>query len=316
MRWPTRARVLILALIVALTVVACARPPALPADVGQTQTKLSGAEGQDWLLQISSYAWDDQGRAAANSLDWIAADATSPDPNKAEQAGQSAHTIAEFLVNRKDDLSQLPAGWLGLRKESLAELNPALLRAYSSVLERYQGALVGDTTGVRGFAGLTDGGDSSKVRTLIAVLDSDTQAGEDFRQAAARKTKAYLKDFAEGWAVDRRGATALLEHAGTLAGAIAGGQSQSGNSSIEVKSARYWANWANYEVAVALGAHRGDNAIADEFFTAEGTLKSPDDVTAEELVGLSNSLQNFVYASGLRGLDQELKNYYDAAAGK
>jgi hypothetical protein len=315
-RLPNRARVLVLIAIAALAVVACARPPALPADVGQTQSTLSGAEGQDWLFQVSSYAWNDQGRAAADSLDWIAADATSPDPNTAEQAGQAAQAIAEFLVSRKEDLSQLSAGWLGLRKESLAELNPALLRAYSSVLKPYQGALVGDTTGVHGFVGLTDGGDSSKVRTLIAVLDSDTQAGEDFRQAAVGKIKAYLKGFAEGWAVDRRGDTALLHYAGTLAGAIAGGQSQSGNSSIEVKSARYWTNWANYEMAVALGAHRGDNAIADNYFTAEGMLKSPDDVTAEELVGLSNSLQNFVYASGLRGLDQELKNYYDAAAGK
>lgn len=318
MKPPNRFRALLIVITAAYFAVACAGPPELPDAVAQSQAKFSQGDSQAWLSEISFYGWDDRGQAAAATLAWIAADALSPDPMKATSAGQAAQAIAQFLVTRKDDLAKISSGWLGLRKRPLAEVNPYLLRAYSSSLTPYQGALVGDGTGVRGFTGFeaSDSESLSKLRTVIAVIDTDTDAGADFQIAADTRIKAYLKQYAEGWAKNRRGDARLLAYAGSLAGAVAGGQALSGNGSIEARSARHWTNWANYEMAVALGAHLGDEALPDYLFTAQGTLKSPDDVTPEGLVELSNALQNFIYASGLRGLDQQVRTYFDAAAGQ
>lgn len=302
-------------LMVAFGTTSCGGAPQLPVDQAQAYAEISHPGGEDFLLRLSSFDWDDGGKAAGESFRWISADARSPQAKQAEHAGQAAYVIAEFLASRHDELSHLSAGWFGLQNKPLGELNPDLLQGFSSALTPYQGAFIGDSRGVSGFPKIAgpDDADLSQLKAIFSVIDGETQIGNQFARAADERVRTYLKEYARQRSTGQPSARDALANAGSLAGVVAGGARQSGNKSIKVHTARYWANWANYEMASALGVRPAEGSIGNEFFTAEGALKSPDNVSSEELVLLSNALQNLVFRAGITDIDAELRHFYDAA---
>jgi hypothetical protein len=314
----TRAKVAALVVLLALgvTIGACSRAPALPTDDAATYQRLTGSDGPQFLQQITSHEWDDGGAAVAARIAWIARDAQSGDDTAAQRAGKAAHAIATFLTENEAELSRLPAGWFGLTHRPAGELNPKLVRGYASALTPFLGALVGDVKNIRGFSVIGDGIDLSSARNIFAVIDSNTEAGNEFKDAAYQRVREYLRTYAE--AIVRRNADNLvaLQHAADLAGVVQGGQRKGGNASIETQTAQRWINWAGFEVAAALGARPGDPDIPDEYFMPDGTLKAPDQVSANDLDGFATALENFTFNHGSPSLGSDFQRWYDAAAGK
>lgn len=295
---------------------ACSRAPNLPADNAATYQTLTGSDGQEFLRTISSHDWEEGGEAAAALFSWIERDAHSADDAAAERAGEAAHAIATFLIENEEHLLRLPAGSFGLQRRPVGELNPELVRGYAMALTPFQRALVGDTGGVRGFTTIEDGGDFSSARKVFAVIDTNTQAGNDFNDAAYQRARDYLQTYAEAVASGRSDGLVELRSAAELAGVIAGGQRESGNPAIRTPTAQNGINWAGFEVAAALGTRPGGSDIEDRFFTPEGDLKSPEQVSANDLETYSTALQNFAFHHGLPGLGSDFRNWYDAGAGR
>jgi hypothetical protein len=308
----------VLAVALILAMAGCGRAPELPANDAATYQALTGVDGQAFLHQISTHGWDDGGRAVAERLTWIARDAQSTDATKALQAGQAAHAIATFLsdTKNKDELLRLSAGWFGLKHRSVGELNPELVRGYASALTPFQGALSGYVNDVPGYTMIGDPFDLSGARNVFALVDTDTQAGNQFIDAAYRRVHDYLKAYAQAVVHANAEGKVALPNAAALAGVAEGGQRKSGNSAIHIENAQHWINWAGYEVAKAMNARRGDPDIADHLFGPDGILKSPDQVSPIDLDTLSTALQNFVFHRGLQSLSMNFNNWYDAAAGK
>jgi hypothetical protein len=300
----------------AATLAACGRAPDLPPDDAATYQMLTGGDGQQFLRQISSHDWDDGGKAAAARLSWIAQDARSADEAAAQRAGEAAHAIAWFLADSKNELLRLSAGWFGLKHRPLGELNPELVGGYASALTPFQGALVGDVKSVRGFTIIGDGADVSSARSVFAVIDTNTQASNEFNDAAYQRVRDYLHTYAQAVANRKADELVALRHAAELAGVVDGGQRQSGNGATKARTAQYWINWAGYEVAAAMGARPGGPDIPGQYFTPDGRLKSPDQVSTNDLPMFANALDIFIFNHGLQGLGSDLRRWYEDAAGK
>jgi hypothetical protein len=311
----TRAGLAVLAVFV-LALVACAKAPDLPANDAASYEVLTGSNGQDFLREISSEDWNDGGRAAAQGLSWIAQEANSTDGPTARRAAEAAHAIAVFLAGDKGELLRLSSGWFGLQHRSLGELNPELVRGYASALTPFQGALIGDVESERGFEIIGNGADVSAARDVFAVIDTDTQAADQFKEAAYQRIKGYLHSYAEAVVRGERDRLVDLQHAAELAGVVEGGQRDSGNEAIETTTAQFWINWAGYEIAAAHGARPGTDGIPTEFFDRDGLLKSPDDVTNNDLPRYATAVANFSANHGQGDLGADFRRWYEDAAGK
>jgi hypothetical protein len=311
-----KTAVMAVTLVLAIGLAACGHAPDLPNDDASTYQLITGSGGREFLLQISNHDWDDGGAAAAARLSWIGHDAQSADATTAQRAGEAAHAIATFLAQNADELSRVPSGWFGLQHHAVGELNPELVRGYASLLVPFQGALVGDVKSVRGFTILGDGVDLSPTRKVVAVIDTNTQAGNEFKDAAYQRVQGYLRTYA-GAVVNRNtDELVALRHAADLAGVVAGGQHESGNGSIEPETAQHWINWAGYEVAAAMGAGPGDPDIPVQYFASDGRLTSPDQVSANDLRTFATALENFTFNHGFPGLGSDFQRWYHDAAGK
>jgi hypothetical protein len=189
--------------------------------------------GQQFLTDLHTHVWADTPTATENRqsthtlLDWIADDAHSPNEEVAKRAGAAAHALAVNLDANHDQYLHPPGSPFGAEPNA-ANLNPELISADSLALEPYQDALVGDTTGVKGFDPIGDPGDGDlhAARNVFGVIDSDPGAAKAFNAAAEQKILAHQEAFADAAAAGRpisdtpRGD---LASAGYLLGAVNGG---------------------------------------------------------------------------------------------
>lgn len=304
-------------LIFVATLTSCGRPPALPTDSAASFERITGTDSDDYLFGLSSYKWDDRGQAAGATFEWIAQDAQSSDNIAANQAGQAAHSVSKFLQLRREDLFKLSTGWFGWQTSTVGQFNPGLIRGIAIALAPYQGALVGDTNGIAESAiGNAGREDFPAARSVFAVINTDTEAGTKFTEEANNRVRNYLKQYAEASITDPAKSADPLIRAAALAGVISGGQRESGNTEIQVRSDQYWINWLNYELAVALGARPGNADIDRDYFTEDGTLMAPDDVPKAQQYFFSGALQNFAQRSGKADAGRHFRQLYKTAAGE
>jgi hypothetical protein len=306
--------VLIVLSLVPLVATSCAKEPAIASDRADSYERITGADGEDYLFELSSFGWEDKGQTAGASLEWIGEDWDSRDAQKASQAGEAARSLTDFLTDRQGDLLKLSTGWFGLQSHTVGELNPDLVQSFAVALSPYQGALVGDMTDLRGFTVPPEAAQLGDAKNVFAVIDTDTEAGTQFRDVADKRIKDYLRQYAEGVAGTRPVDGSVLARAGTLAGVVAAGQQASGSEAPDVQTAQHWVNWLNYELATALNARPGDGYLTEEFFSG-GVLVSPDDVTQTQMYSYSGALQNFAHRYGQADAARDLRDLYDRAAG-
>lgn len=269
------ARCFLLVLLLAIlgSAVGCApSPPQLPpsADPAAVADIVNGEGGQDFLREITSFAWDDDGRTAAEVFAWIPRDANSTDSTTATRAATTARSIATFLADTPkpadaESTDQQPA-------------NPALWHAYSATLVPYLGAMVGgdDVTGFKPVDGLESRMPNTK--TLFGTLI--TQDGDDhtFRDAADHQALAYEQAFAKAVIADPESPLSEQAHRDLLGAARLRALTDTGEQLADpgtesVLPGRVRTQLA-FEIA-ALTARPGDPHIENRFFGSDGKLLSP-----------------------------------------
>jgi hypothetical protein len=163
-----RSKIFFVALILPLLAACTDSEPTLPSstDPEAVQATLTAPDGGEKLLDISKFEWPDDGAKAAEYFQWIAPDAQSADQAEAARAGRAAQVLARVLAGNRGELESI---------------SPKLLNAYATALAPFQGAMVGDDTGVRGFG---DPGDLVAARDVFAVMASDTDTKNAFVEAA------------------------------------------------------------------------------------------------------------------------------------
>jgi hypothetical protein len=255
---------------------ACApSAPELPSDPSPAAVadKLTGPGGSAFLTGITTYEWPDRGLRAGELMSWIPRDAGSSDPATATRAGKTARAVAVFLADQYKSV------------KDAGSKNPALIQSYAAALIPYLGAMVGDPTGTSGFEPL-DGLDTDMPSTALVftVMASDPKANDMFTAAAHNRATAYERQFADAAAANPSSAGSQeelenLRRAARLLGLIAAGARLAGKESPNATEAHAKTNVA-YEVATRM--LRGTDAhFSAEYFTPNGSLKSPSEVGDE-----------------------------------
>jgi hypothetical protein len=191
--------------------------------------EMAGDSGQKFLDGLHTYQWQDPSHSGSTHglLDWIGADAASPDVAKATNAGEAAHSLATYLDNNHDKLLSHD---VTLGKNSVGQYDPALVSADAQALAPFQRAMVGDSSGTHGFGdfGHPSKGDYGPARNVFAVVDSDPSAAKYFNAAAERNIMNYQNSFADAAGKDpgMNGSSPHyddLRHAANLLGVVNGG---------------------------------------------------------------------------------------------
>jgi hypothetical protein len=314
----SRKRRLAIVIAATFTAAGCAMStPALPPSDTPLAVHdfVTGENGRADLEQISSYAWEDHGSAAAVYFTWIPRDSTAPDVPTATIAGESAYALAAFLADEQDQLASIGHGFLQLSHSSVGALNPNLVAAYASALVPFQGAMVGSDAGVEGFAPVkgVDVDDYSGVIGIFAAIASDPTSGEKFNKSGYDQAWTIVgRAAATGCqnAASARSSTPVLNRGGALAGSIAAAVERPGAAKLAVRSLGDADNEATLVVArECLAGDRNPPASVKRFmdgsalFTPEQVSQRLGDASMTEYY---NSLESYV---GQRGFD--LKAFYD-----
>lgn len=286
------------------------RAPSIPSNQTAIYNTLIGSGAQKFLDEISAYNWDDEGAKVANALSWIYRDAQSSDPEVAARAGSAAHSIAMYLsTNHQKLMYDLPSGMLGLSKESLSARNPELLRGFAAALEPYQGAMIGKSDGTRGFDSLISADNYAAARNIFAVISTNTEIGNTFAVAAYQKSDDYSRQ------ANQNAAGSDLRFAAALAGAVYGGAQEAANDAVKTRNAQQAIDYAAYNLAASRNPEPGD--FDKSFFTADGKLKSIDQVTGEDMkIHYSEQLQ--IYIGHIKELGMAMNRFegeFNRAAG-
>ena len=182
-----------------------------------TTTSSTGTAGRT-VTAIANHGWSDNGAAASTLTDWIDDTATSSNPEAATRAGETAHDVAAFIGDNKDQL--LNQSLFG--DATVGANNPDLVQGWAEALEPYQGAMVGDPGDTKGFGvlGNPSEGDYASARNVFAVIDSDPTAAKSFNQHAYEAILHYQQDTTD-WIKNGHGPDSRISAAG-YAGALNG----------------------------------------------------------------------------------------------
>ncbi|MGV0790446.1 TPR repeat region-containing protein [Mycolicibacterium sp. XJ1819] len=177
-------------------------------------------EGQEFLKDMSTHAWEDNGAAARTLTDWIDDAANGTNPQLDRMAGETAYAVADYLGDNGDDLLDMKSG---LNDSGLGARNPDLVRGYAEALAPYQEAMIGDHRDPTPGFGLLDGqerGDFSHARNVFAVIDTDAEAAENFNRHAYESILEYQQETADAAASGAPADGTAMGHAGRMLGVL------------------------------------------------------------------------------------------------
>jgi len=183
--------------------------------LGEPRDLVPGDNGAKFLDNLTRYHWEDNGVAARTLTDWIDDSANGRDPVLNRLAGESAHRIADYLGDNRDQLMRgigTPGTW-----------NPDLIRGYAEALAPYQESIIGDRREAPPGFDLLDGqrqGDYSQARNIFEILNGDPEAAKYFNSRAYEKILEYQQSTSELIAEGRPPIGSDLGHAGRMLGVL------------------------------------------------------------------------------------------------
>jgi len=281
---PTRNRTLIVAFAATMTtlVASCSTQaePSLPnpSDPAQVAARLQGEDATDFLFSVSTYDWGDSGVRPAEMFDWIPGAATSPELQSAERAGETAHAIAAFLIEKDEQLLDITSGLFGRDHTTVGGRNPELVRSFADALAPFQGALVCDDRDVRGFDLFEPCDDALlPAQSVFAVISTDAEAASTFSDAARARIRTYVQTFAD---TDLNSqaiypAAQGLTHAGSLLGLLA--VTATKHDDLPPVDINRETTEVRYTLANAVLTREPDPSVPMKFF-ADGSLMTPEEV--------------------------------------
>lgn len=193
-------------------------------------TGTHGDDGQDFMMDVSTHEWNDDGKAAGSLFEWTK-DSAGPE---GQIAAETANVYAEFLGSESDKLLSIDGN------RQIGDINPDLVKAFSNGLMAYQAEMVEENPLTdTAFKPLDDFGSSmDNTKGLFAVIDSQPEAAREFNRAAYEKALGMQSSFAD-LARENPSLTVFdkrlddLQGSARLLGVIDGGMHQETLSNIE-----------------------------------------------------------------------------------
>jgi hypothetical protein len=296
----------------------CAKSsPTLPPDSPtKVHTLLAGASADDFLTQITTYAWNDDGAAAGARFSWISRDAAAKDASAAARAEQSADVLAEFLLNHHDELVSIRSGFLGLSKRTAAQENPILIRSYARALAPYLGRLVGHNGSAFESVQTAIASDPSALRDLLSVVVPDTEAGQTIARAANASAGSFEDAAVAAWSAGKD-TTGDLTSAGTLLGSVAGAVQQAGSRDVRVPTTGETLNQLTVRIATTV-VRTDPNPTAIQEYVQNGQLMDAAAVeralSADVLRSFFLTLRGYLNEKGFAESLNAFQDAYTAAA--
>ena len=306
----TRFLALMCVLLMALsTAVACGTspPPSLPPDSpSDVFTRLTSDSADDFLNEVTTYAWEDDGAAVGARFTWIGRDAASTDRDAASQAEQSAAIVANFLLTHHNNLMSVGSGFLGLTKVPAAQLNPLLIRSYASAVAPYVDQFVSGDDEAFGSLRSKVAEDPATLRNLLAILVADPDAGRTMAQAADTAAAGFEDDAAAA-PPDSDASVADLTAAGSLLGSVEGAVTHVGAADVSTPTIGEALNDLSVRIATAL-VRSDPNPATLSRYVRNGQLMAPADVerefTQDDMRNYLVSLRSYLSEKGFgAGLD-------------
>jgi hypothetical protein len=189
-----------------------------------------GDDGKDFLHDITTHEWNDDGKAAGGLFEWTK-DTTGPE---GQIAAETANVYADYLGTYSGDLLAIDGN------RQIGDMNPEMVKAFTHGLAPYQEEMVTDQPRVDTPFHRLDELSSSmeKTKGLFAVIDSQHDAAVEWNKTAYHNALDMQKSFADyahahpdmGGGDDPRADD--LQASARLLGAIDGGISQETLSNI------------------------------------------------------------------------------------
>lgn len=148
-----------------------------------------GDDGHDFLKDIATHEWADDGKAAGSLFEWTS-NASGPE---GKLAAETANIYADYLGTHSGDLLAIDGN------RQIGDMNPDLVKAFAHGLMPYQEELVTDQPRIdTPFHRLDDlNGSLDKTKGLFAVIDSQHDAAVDWNKAAYQNALDLQQSFAE-----------------------------------------------------------------------------------------------------------------------
>jgi hypothetical protein len=217
---------------------------------------------KDFMQDVLTHEWQDNGQSASTLTDWISADAYSPDPAVNERAGQTASAIADYLGD-PDNKNHLMNNTTGSQANlSIGQMNPELTQSLANAMSPYVDEMAGrDLDGTSGWRSIDGDSDVSypHATNVFGVLGTDTDAARTLDTRSASVQGAFINEYANS-VIDSNvnsSDSAAMEAAGRLKGITDQGAFMAvSDVESDATKARQtaWDRMANnYDAAVGLG---------------------------------------------------------------
>lgn len=152
-------------------------------------TGTHGDDGQDFMHDVTTHEWGDDGKAAGSLFEWTK-NSTGPEGHI---AAETANVYADYLGRHSDELLAIGGN------RQIGDMNPDLVKAFSNGLLPYQEELVTDQPRVdTPFHRIDDlGSTMDNTKGLFAVIDSQQDAARDWNRTAYQNAMDMQKSFAD-----------------------------------------------------------------------------------------------------------------------
>lgn len=178
---------------------------------------------KDFMRDVLTHEWQDDGQSASTLTDWISADAYSPDPAVNERAGQTASAIADYLGDA-DNKNHLMNNTTGPHANlSIGQMNPELTQSLANAMSPYVDEMAGrDLDGTSGWKSIDGDSDVSypHATNVFGVLGTDADAARILDTRSASIQGAFINEYANS-VIESNGQSsdsAAMEAAGRLKG--------------------------------------------------------------------------------------------------
>jgi hypothetical protein len=216
----------------------------------------NGTDADDFLHDVNTVEWSDDGKAAGHLFSWTNEHSTGPDK---WIASETAERYATYIGTHKDDL-------MGINGQTLGEYNPELVKGYAHGLTPYISDIAGLSTDDKSNAfkmiDVESAEEQAAAKAIFSVLSTQEDAFKEFHSAV----DAQIIAASHSWADDVKNNVQLqpnderLLDAQTLRGLGAVGTHEAAVALGENATTMYEQQKSAYEQAVKL-VSAGSNVI-------------------------------------------------------
>ncbi len=184
---------------------------------------------KDFMQDILTHEWRDDGRSAGNLTDWIQDASYSADPEVSQQAGEAASALADYLGDPANKDIPMNNSTGSQPKMSFGQMNPELTTSLANAVSPYVDEMTGrplEAEGTKGWKA-KDPSDLScpHAVNVMGVLGTGEEAADILDKRSGAVQAAYINEYANS-VINSQGQlpdSTAMEAAGRLKGITAEG---------------------------------------------------------------------------------------------